>query len=291
MDKKTRVLFPDVFPKLLQEINDPPEKLFVQGTLPNDDTNKFLCVVGSRAYTPYGKEACEKLIAGLRGYPVVIVSGLALGIDSIAHRAALAAGLTTIALPGSGLHPSVLYPAAHRTLAEKILESGGALLSEFEETFRATKWSFPQRNRLMAGLSHAVLVVEAQERSGTLITARLATEYNRDVGVVPGSIFTKGSSGPHLFLRLGATPITGSNDLLAFLGFDTEKESFAAREQALRDCSPDEQKILALLATPLPRDECIRASGMQVREANALLSLLEMKGLIKERMGFLEQAP
>ncbi len=290
MENSIRVLKPDAFPRLLQEINDPPEKLFVQGTLPDDDTNKFLCVVGNRAYTPYGKEACEKLIAGLRGYPIVIVSGLALGIDGIAHRSALAAGLITIAVPGSGLHPSVLYPATHRGLAEKILESGGALISEFEDTFRATKWGFPQRNRLMAGLSHAVLVIEAQEKSGTLITARLAVEYNRDVGVVPGSIFAKGSAAPHLFLRLGATPITTSNDLLMFLGFDTETEQSHAREQSFRDCSPDEQKVLALLTTPLSHDELIRVLDLPIAAANALLSGMEIKGLIIERFRLFERS-
>lgn len=289
MKDEVRTLLLEEFPRLLQEINDPPEKLFVQGALPDDDTHKFLCVVGSRAYTPYGKEACEKLIAGLRGYPVVMVSGLALGIDGIAHRAALDAGLTTVAVLGSGLHPSVLYPGAHRGLAEKIVEKDGALLSEFEHDFRATTWSFPQRNRIMAGLSHAVLIIEAQEKSGTLITARLATEYNRDVGIVPGSIFAKNSAGPHLFLRLGATPITTCNDLLVLLGFDPEKEQNAAREQALRDASPNEQKVLTLLATPLSRDELIRALALPTSAANILLARMELNGLIVERLGFWEQ--
>lgn len=288
MENTIRTLNPGAFPKLLQEITDPPERLFVEGILPDDDTHTFLCVVGSRAYTPYGKEACEKIIAGLRGYPVVIVSGLALGIDGIAHRAALEAGLITIAVPGSGLSRSVLYPAEHRGLAEKIIESGGALISEFEDDFRATKWSFPQRNRLMAGLSHAVLVIEAQEKSGTLITARLASEYNRDLGVVPGSIFAKGSAGPHLFLRLGATPITSAEDMLELLGFDREKEREDARERIAEECSPEEQKVLSLLKAPLHRDELIRALAMPVPSANALLSGMEIQGLIKERFGLLE---
>ena len=191
--------------------------------MPKGDA-KFLCVVGSRKYTDYGKEACQKLIAGLRGHNIVIVSGLALGIDGIAHRAALDAGLTTIAIPGSGLNPSVLYPSSNRQLAEKIIESGGALISEFEPMFKATTYSFPQRNRIMAGISHATLIIEAEIKSGTLITSRLATEYNRDVATVPGSIFSKTSEGPNMLLRLGATPVSSSAHILETLGFKIEED-------------------------------------------------------------------
>lgn len=282
-EQTLRVLSPEEFPPLLGEIADPPEKLYVCGSLP-PTTQKYLCVVGARKYTNYGKDACEKLIAGLRGYPIVIVSGLALGIDSIAHRAALAAGLTTLAVPGSGLNREVLYPSAHRALAEEIVHAGGALLSEFEPNFRATPWSFPQRNRIMAGLSHAVLVVEAEQKSGTLITSRLATEYNRDVLTVPGSIFSENSTGPHLLLRLGATPITKSEDILDVLGFDT-KSSNAGREQETADCSVEEKKLLQALREPLARDELTATLNMPARELNALISLLEIKGLVKESVG------
>ncbi|MES3005459.1 MAG: DNA-processing protein DprA, partial [Patescibacteria group bacterium] len=133
---------------------------------------KFLCVVGSRQYTSYGKELCISLIKSLAGRPVIIISGLALGIDGIAHQTALDVGLPTIAVPGSGLHPNVLYPRSHLHLAEKIIEKGGLLASEYEPQIRASPWSFPMRNRIMAGLSHAVLIIEAEENSGTLVTAR-----------------------------------------------------------------------------------------------------------------------
>src|SRR3989338_6399828 len=145
-----RKLGKEDFPKRLLQITDPPEQLYVRGELPPEDS-KCLCVVGARKYSEYGKQAIEKLIAGLRGYSIVIVSGLALGIDSIAHRAALDAGLITIAVPGSGLDSKVLYPASHKQLAEKIVASGGCLLSEFETMFRPTAYSLPQRNRIMAG--------------------------------------------------------------------------------------------------------------------------------------------
>src|SRR3989344_4516979 len=135
-----RTMSPEQFPRRLREIPDPPEKLWGEGVLP-PEKHKWLAVVGSRRFSQYGKEACEKLIAGLYGHPVVIVSGLALGIDCIAHRAALEAQLKCVAVPGSGISRKVLHPAANRPLAEKIITEGGALLSEFPPEFRATLWS------------------------------------------------------------------------------------------------------------------------------------------------------
>jgi len=179
----------------------------------------ILCVVGSRKYSKYGKAVVEKLISGLKGYPVCIVSGLALGIDGFAHQAALDAGLYTIAFPGSGLNPSVIYPSCHARLAEKIIESGGALLSEFEPGQCATPWTFPMRNRLMAGISHGTLVVECCLKSGTLITAKNAADYARDVAAVPGDIFSPLSAGPHMLIGRGAMMVSCADDLLEFLGF------------------------------------------------------------------------
>lgn len=283
-----RQLSPLAFPQLLKEITDPPEKLYLRGTLPSED-NKFLCVVGSRRFSAYGKDVCEKLIAGLSGLPIVIVSGLALGIDSIAHRAALKAGLQTIAVPGSGLKDSALYPPTHKILAHEILGKGGALISEFEPDFHATPWSFPQRNRIMAGLSDAVLVVEAERVSGTLITSRLATEYNRDVLTVPGSIFSKTSEGPHMLLRLGATPITTSAELLEALDFKTEVGEETVREIP-EDCTDEEKQLLTILAEPMPRDTLIRELKLPTQRVNILLSLMEIKGLIKESQGEIHRA-
>lgn len=269
------------FPPLLNEIPDPPKKLFIRGQLP-DWNQKFLCVVGSRKYSGYGREICENLISGLSGLPVTIVSGLALGIDSIAHRAALDAGLVTIAVPGSGLKNEVLYPRSHIRLAEEIMKAGGALISEFEPDFPAAAWTFPQRNRIMAGMSHAVLVIEAEQKSGTLITSRLATEYNRDVLTVPGSVFSPGSSGPHMLIRLGATPITSGRDLREALGFKDEE---ICGEKNYSDCGEDEIKLIKILNEPMSRDELIRQSGLPPSQANALLSMLEIKGHAKEIMG------
>lgn len=271
------------FPKLLKEINDPPKKLYVKGELPPADM-KYLCVVGSRKYSSYGKEVCRTLIEGLRGYPIVIVSGLAIGIDSIAHESALEVGLKTIAIPGSGLGESVLHPKTNKTLANKIVESGGAILSEFEEDFKATQYSFPQRNRIMAGMSHAVLIIEAEERSGTLITSKFATEYNRDVLTVPASIFSPTSYGPHMLLRLGATPITKSEDILEALGFKLNNE--LKQEKLFKDLSDKEKEVVKILkSTPLSRDELTTKLSFPIQEINVTLSAMEIKGIIIERLG------
>jgi DNA processing protein len=282
-DFEMETLVGEEIPEMLREIPDVPTKLYIQGKLPGPKT-KLLCVVGSRKYTPYGKEACEKLIAGLRGYDIAIVSGLALGIDSVAHKAALDAGLKTIAIPGSGLHESVLYPHTHKKLAENILDAGGALLSEFEPKFHAVYYGFPQRNRIMAGLSHATLVIEAEIKSGTLITSKFATEYNRDVLALPGSIFSKNSDGPHMLIRLGATPIRKSEDILEALGFNVDEEPQNLKLK-YADCSPEELLVVKILDTPLPKDELFRAMKMPVSKANAVISIMEIKGLIEESLG------
>ncbi len=277
-------LSPGQFPSALREIPEPPDELWIRGALPDENENTFLAVVGSRKYSRYGRDVCEKLISGLRGYPVVIVSGLALGIDGIAHRAALDAGLKTIAIPGSGLDPSVIYPRMHSSLAEEIVESGGALISEFPPDFRATDWSFPKRNRLMAGFSKAVLIVEAEEKSGTLITARMALDYNRDVLAVPGDIFSPNASGANRLIRQGATPITGSEELLLALGFEVGKNPGEALGD-LAGATESEKKLWSILAEPMARDEIFHQSRMPVQEFNAVLSLLEIKGLITEELG------
>ncbi len=216
MSASVRQLARDEYPGALLEIPCPPDTLWMRGTLPPRGT-KLLAVVGSRKLSPYGRETCAYLISGLSGYPISIISGLALGADACAHEAALAAGLHTIAVPGSGLDDSVLYPRSNVGLAQKILAAGGALLSEHEPTHRAQISDFPSRNRIMAGMADTVLLIEAGEKSGTLITARLAVEYNREVLCVPHRIHDAHGVGTHQFIRLGATLISGSADILEAL--------------------------------------------------------------------------
>ena len=280
-----RLLEKEEWPAFLHEITDPPSKLFVRGVVPPSGTH-FLSVVGSRKYSPYAKSVCERLIAGLSGYPISIVSGLALGIDGIAHEAALAAGLHTIAVPGSGLSDTVLYPRAHLPLARRIIQSGGALISEFEHEFKATDWSFPQRNRVMAGMSHAVLIIEAGEKSGTLITARLGMEYGRRVLVVPSPLFTPYGKGSNALLRVGAELITSSSDILEALGIE---EAVHNEKVMPLNISDDEKKILEVLNEPLQKDQIIARADMPARAVLVLLSTLEIKGIITERLGKIER--
>jgi len=275
-------LKPEEFPPQLLEIPQPPKKLYIRGKLPDPDLT-YLAVVGSRNYTSYGRDICEKLIKGLKGYPIVIVSGLALGIDSIAHKTALDVGLKTVAFPGSGLNDKVIYPRTNIFLAQQIVESGGCLISEFEPDFISTLYSFPQRNRLMAGMSKAVLIIEAEEKSGTLITARLALDYNKDVLAVPGSAFSSNSNGTNWLIKQGATPITCSEDILEALGFAIEKPRLSDEEK-YADCSEQEIMVINLLREPMERDDLIIEMKMSTAEANALLSIMELKELIKEEL-------
>jgi len=267
------------WPSLLHEIPDTPQGLFIRGELP-DSSHKFLCVVGSRRYSPYGKFAVEKLISGLRGYKIAVVSGLALGIDALAHKSALDAGLKTIAIPGSGLNEKVLYPRINLSLARKIVDKGGALLSEFDENFRATPYSFPQRNRIMAGISHATLIIEAEERSGTLITARLANEYNREVLAVPGPINSKTSLGVNRLIADGAKIVLNSESIIEGLGLLEIKKS-----PEVENLSEEERLVISILNAPISKDELVENLDMDIREINILLASMELKGLIKEEFG------
>lgn len=273
------------FPPALLEIPQAPKQLYVVGELPDPTEYYYLAVVGSRKYTNYGREAIERIISGLAGYPICIVSGLAMGIDGIAHRAALDVGLRTVAVPGSGLDEKYIYPRSHLNLAREIVENGGALFSEYEPDFKATLWSFPQRNRIMAGLCQGVLIVEAEEKSGTLITARLATEYNRNVFTIPGPIFSATSKGTNNLLRQGATPITCAKDLLEEIGFI--EQTFGSLDLTMY--TPEEQAIIILLEEPRERGEIISASDMPSAEILSILTVLEIKGVIQERLGKIER--
>jgi DNA processing protein len=281
METEIQMVHQNDIDRLFREIPEPPKKIFIRGKLPPLGT-KYLTVVGSRHHTNYGGDACKKLIKGLTGYPITIVSGLALGIDTIAHTTAMEIGLNTIAFPGSGLGENSIYPASNKMLAKKIVESGGALISEFEENTKAAQWTFPRRNRLMAGIADAILIIEAEEKSGTLITARLALDYNRELLIVPGSIFSPASMGTNKLLRDGGHPILSSKDILSALGWNNMENHI---EKELESLSMNERKILEILRDPCDRDEIIREMEMGIVEINAILSAMEIKGLIKEEYG------
>ena len=277
-----KILKPKDFPALLKQIPDPPKLLYIEGELPPDDAI-YLAVVGARKFTTYGKEACEKIIGGLnnKNRQIVIVSGLAIGIDGIAHKTALKNGLKTIAIPGSGLDSNVLHPSSNLKLSKEILENGGCLISELDWGMPAGMHTFPSRNRIIAGMSHATLVIEAAEKSGTLITADLATQYNRDVFAVPGSIFSQNSTGTNKLIKAGAAVITSAEDIFDAFGLPKEKENLKLN----LFLEPNEEKIYSLLVEPIDRDELLRNSGLPSAKANAVISMMVIKGLIKESGG------
>jgi DNA processing protein len=277
-----RELLPDAYPPGLAEIPGPPKKLWLRGTLPPRG-HKLLAVVGSRALSRYGRDACEMLVAGLAGYPVSIVSGLALGADACAHRTALENGLHTVAIPGSGLDDSVIGPRSNLGLAHDILATGGALLSEQEPRHIPHAADFPSRNRIMAGISHAVLVIEAGEKSGTLITAKLAGEYGRDLLCVPHRIGDPHGAASTAFIRIGAALVAEPSHILEALGIPVkESDAGEARAPALEGA---ERVLYDLLAEPLSRDELVRMSGIPIGEALTALVSLELKGRIREKFG------
>lgn len=270
-------------PRRLLQIPEPPKELYAVGPLPDfeDPEIKFLAVVGSRKHTNYGRAACEKIIEGLAGYPIVIVSGLALGIDTIAHETAMKTGLKTLSVPGSGLDEKFIYPKSNFGLVKEILKRGGSLLSEFTPKTGGAEWTFPRRNRIMAGLSDAVLLIEAEEKSGTLITSRLAMDYNRDVLVVPGDIGSPTSIGTNRLLKEGAHPCLGAKEVLEILGFQ-EQENLG---KSYDNCTPEEIEILELLYEPMPKELLMQKYKGSATDLNMFLSLLEIKGHIKETMG------
>lgn len=265
------------YPERLKEIPRPPIILYGRGSLP--DCARAIAVVGTRKPSLYGLETTEIIVRGLARAGVVIVSGLALGIDGRAHHAALEEKGKTVGVIGSGVDRESVYPQEHLTLAQKIAESGGALLSEYPPGTPAFREHFPQRNRIISGLSLGTLVVEARERSGALITARLALEQNRDVFAVPGSIFSLSSSGPHALIREGAKLTQTAEDILEELGIEYTQDIRDNAEDS--DVDDTEKIILALLEEPFGVDRIKEKTGIDTATIMASLSMLELKGKIR----------
>jgi DNA processing protein len=276
-----RELLPKDYPPHLREIPKPPEQLWSLGSWPTEGT-KFLTVVGSRALTSYGQAVCRKLIEGLAGYPVSIISGLALGADACAHQAALSAGLHTIAVPGSGLGKDIIYPRANVRLAEAIIGAGGLLLSEHPPDHAAREYDFPSRNRIMVGLADAVLMIEAGERSGTLITARMAGDYNRQLLCVPHRIGDPHAHGSHIFLRIGATHVSESAHILEALGLEA---ALVQPPLPLELLTEKEVQVYQLLVEPSQRDALLRVCALPPHETISTLGMLELKGYVKQEFG------
>ncbi|MFN8614736.1 MAG: DNA-processing protein DprA [Vampirovibrionales bacterium] len=282
-----------VYPHLLSTIDDPPMVLYVKGSVAALE-GKTLGMVGTRRVSPYGRQVVQHLVEGLAPAGVHIVSGLAEGVDGAAHEAALANHMPTVAVFGCGL--DIIFPKHHRRLAEAILHSGGAWISEYPLGQKANRGTFPQRNRIIAGLSYGVVVVEGALASGSLITARSAAEEGRAVFAVPGNVFSPGSEGSHALLRDGAVVTTGAADIINELHWDAVvgskhqvegKGSVGDGRAAIQiNLTAEQTAVMALLAyEPQPIEHLTSKATLSVAAIQSALTLLELMGLVRQHPG------
>lgn len=263
------------YPDKLEHLSKPPDILSTLGDLEELLKMPVVGIVGSRKASTYGQSTTRELAEGLARAGVCIVSGLALGVDSIAHKATLQAkGKTMAVLPG-GLKE--IYPASHRELARNIVMKGGALVSEYEDGFRPRRESFIQRNRIIAALSDVLLVTEAAEKSGSLYTANFALELGKTVLAVPGNITSPYSAGTNNLLKTGAVMVTDINDIFEAIGIKPRKHE----QMKLYGDNEDETKLLELLGSGASdADELLEKSGLDVQLFQQTLTMMEIKGSI-----------
>ncbi|MFA6193978.1 MAG: DNA-processing protein DprA [Parcubacteria group bacterium] len=268
-----------VYPVQLREIASAPPVLYIRG---DKDilSNKSIAIVGSRKFTEYGRRVTENLTRDLVRAGLTIVSGLALGIDGIAHRAALDAGGFTVAVLGTGIDDATIYPREHFNLARQIIENGGALITEQPPKTPSLKQNFPARNRIMAGLALGTLVIEAAESSGSLITASFALEQNREVFAVPGDIFSPQSTGANLLLKRGAKLVSSAADILEEFSLSRVQPELALK---LFEPRTDEEKIIwkILSNEPLHIDKISKLVRLDTATVSSTLAALEIEGAAK----------
>ncbi len=264
------------YPDLLKQIYGPPPVLYAKGRSLKR-IQPIIAVVGTRNMTSYGRMATESIVHDLARAGVVIVSGLALGIDAEAHAACLQAKGVTIAVLGSGL--AQIYPRENERLAKRI-EQQGTLVSEYPPHVRPQKYHFPVRNRIIAGLALGTIVIEGDEDSGSLITARRALDENRDVFAVPGNIFHASSRGPNALIQMGAKPVVSARDVLEALDIK-QVEQMVAVQESFGDTTEEKIVLELLTGEPLHIDELIKRSKLETSVVHSTLTLLEMKGLAK----------
>ena len=278
------------FPAILKEIPQSPLALYGQGSPSllslDTESRSRIGIVGTRKPTRYGSEAAEIITRELAARGIIIVSGLATGIDTIAHKSALDSKGKTIAVLGSGIDRASLFPRENRKLADKIVETGSLIVSEYPPGTPAFKENFPQRNRIISGMARGIIVVEAREKSGALITAGLALDQNRDVFAVPGSILSPTSFGTHALIQEGAKLVTSAKDIFAEWNIDYSEKTKTAHAAEI---SEKENKILALLEEPLNVDAIKARIGLETGTIIASLSLLELKGLVRNLGGDMYQ--
>ncbi len=265
------------YPSLLAQIHDPPDPLYVRGALDFGD-RLIVAVVGSRKATAYGREVVRRIVTPLAQAGVVIVSGLAYGIDGMAHEATLEVGGITVAVLGTPVNK--IYPALHHALSERIIAGGGAVISEMPSGAATYRSSFPQRNRIIAGMSHATIVIEADIRSGSLITARLALEENREVFAVPGPITATTSSGTNMLIKQGARPLTDPSDVFEAFNLISPNQKSVPITIEL---SAQDENLLQYLQPSQPThiDKLAESATINLLELQSQLTLMELRGLIK----------
>jgi DNA processing protein len=282
---KTYFYLDKAFPKRLAQCSDAPVILFQKG---DADLNhqRIVSIVGTRSATEYGRELTENLVKGLAraGIEVLVVSGLAFGIDGTAHKAALKNRFPTIGVVGHGLDK--LYPSAHKNLARDIVEAGGGILTDFPSGSKIDPGNFPRRNRIIAGLADCTIVVESASKGGALVTADIANSYNRDVFAFPGKVSDQFSAGCNNLIRKNAAAlITSANDLIEYMGWEANAQP---RQQVIMiDLDEDEKQVVELLSGNeiITTDFASRKLNWSVQKINSLMLNLEFKGVLKSLPG------
>ena len=269
------------YTKILSNISDCPSELFYKGTLPNKRI-KTVAIVGSRKPTAYGRNIANKIANRLAEVGIVVISGLALGIDSVAHRGALERDGLTIAVLANGL--DMVYPAMHRSLAERIISSGGAIISEYPINTKPLPWQFLARNRIISGLADVIVVVEAAKRSGTLSTAYHGINQGKEVFAVPGNITSPYSEGCNHFIKMGATPLIDIDEFIKYLVPEVDVKS---KQAYLPIGSNDIENFIInkLRDGEVDGDEIFSGLNISISEFNQALTMLEIKGIIKSQGG------
>ncbi len=272
------------YPPLLRKIEYPPPVLYLYGTFTEDDRHFTLGIVGTRKMSTYGRQVTERFSTELAQGKITVVSGLALGVDTVAHTAALEAGGRTLAVLACGL--DTIYPPSNRSLATRIVESGqGALISTFPLGVRPDAGNFPARNHIISGLSLGVLVTEAPPTSGALITANSALNQGREDFAVPGGIFSQASAGVNKLIQDGAHPVTSTRDILEQLNIHIIPSSDEETREQLKTISPDnaeEQALLKFLSLEACHiDELTRQSALEANVVSSTLTMMELKGMVK----------
>jgi DNA processing protein len=271
------------YPKLLKEIKDPPKQIYYRGTWRSEIFDKCVAVVGSRKMTRYGRDVTERLVENLVSNGFCIASGFMYGVDAASHTACLNAGGTTVAVMPCGIE--VIHPQYQEDLYNRLLENGGVVISEYESTFPPAIWTYPRRNRIIAGISLSTVVIEAGGDSGSLITASRAFENNRKVFAVPGSLFSKVSMGTNQLVKNGAQIVTDfssvSDDLLSRMHKNNQDQS-----RIFRKLSDSEKKIFETIKDgPIGIDDLSRKVHLSVPSLGVILSTLEIDGFIYEEEG------